>query len=72
MEDTLINQIENKIKKDGGCLCYVWNEITNNPNKKIMVIKRVHPDTKMFNDGWSCVYYKNAEPIGVDIKKYLI
>ena len=74
MGNTAIKQIEDKIKKDGGCLCYVWNEEQNNPNKKIMIVKNVRRENSpcFFNDGWSCVYYRNAEPISEDIKKYLI
>jgi hypothetical protein len=56
-----------------GVLCYVWNDGQANPNKKIMVVKSIDPNTGMFNDGWSCVYYKYAEPIPLDyIKQYCI
>ena len=74
MNKILINQIEEKIKKDGGCLCYVWNEEPNNPNKKIIIVKNINKENYpcIFNDGWSCVYYKNAEPVKRNIEKYFI
>lgn len=55
-----------------GVLCHVWNDDQLNPHKNIMIVRKIHPDTGMFNGGWSCVYYKYAEPIKYeDIKKYI-
>ena len=41
MNETLLTQIEEKIFKDGGCLCYVWNKESPNPNKSIMIVKNI-------------------------------
>lgn len=73
MENTLIN-IEEKIKKDSGCLCYVWNEEVKNPFKKLIIIRSINKVNYpfIFNDGWSCVHYKNAEPVSMDIIKFII
>jgi len=59
----MLNEIKKKIEKDGGCLCYVWNKSNFNPNKRIMIVRKINKETKMFNDGWSCVFYEFAEPI---------
>jgi len=55
-----------------GVLCHVWNDDQLNPHKNIMIVRSIHPETGMFNGGWSCIYYKYAEPIKYeDIKKYI-
>lgn len=56
-----------------GVLCRVWNDETTNPDKVIKIIREISPDTGMFNDGWSCVFWKYAEPIKLEeIEKYIL
>lgn len=67
-------EIKEKIKKDGGCLCEVWSDEQKNPNKKLMIVRKIDENNNMiFNDGWSCVHYKYARPVAIkEIEKYIL
>lgn len=55
-----------------GVLCRVWNDDTLNPDKVLKIIRYIHPETGMFNDGWSCVFWQYAEPVTMEeIQKYI-